>query len=532
MSFRIFLPTQNNRNLPSRFSNNTKVDNKILQFFNDNEISLPTEKELHAFNEIFLSLKALNDFSKLSNEISKNCFINQLINKHIHMSDFIFMKLTLKNDTIMLEAENPSTVIDEVKKKMNALITKHQKKEDDLKKKAHVTKSKQSTKQKQHIQQSATTDLFEQHKLHTTKAALLSIENTRNLTFNKDIHDIQIDENYPWYSMIHSLFEPFDFIVYSGSHLMKGDSKVHEITKLKLQFPKDKNFMILFHGKLLHSGAPALPESDAQSFNYRKSLRLFSYINKKPSTVNESTSTSTMMMRSKEQKEHPKGILYKVDTKKKTCGFCNSCIKELQSNDKYKYWSHMASNGCGSMVLDILSCYNHKIEKLRREKKKEQLDKHRLLKKQLKSVEDGHSAPQEKASKRRKVTEDKPTPILVAGNLEADGWAVYEGVDVSNHEKYMFLENQLRDSMKKPFVSAWNSIHSDKNSATSRDILKLHEIVKAQTIEKIKVINSFFHDIHNSVIKKVNGFENASMETRSLLKNTNNVEEQAPHCDY
>jgi hypothetical protein len=173
--------------------------------------------------------------------------------------------------------------------------------------------------------------------------------------------------------MIHSLFELFDFIVYSGSHLMKKDIKVHEITKLKLQFPKDKNFMILFHGKLLHSGGPALPESDPQSFNYRKSLRMFSYINKLPSTANKSTSTSTMMMRSKKQKEHPKGILYKVNTEKKTCGFCKSCFKELQSNDKYQYWSHMGSNGCGSMVLDILSCYNHKIEELRCKKRRNNL---------------------------------------------------------------------------------------------------------------------------------------------------------------
>jgi hypothetical protein len=122
MSFHIFLPTPNNRKLPSKFSNNTNVDKKILQYFKENQISLPTEKELHAFNEIFLSLKSLNGFSKLSNQISKNCFINQLIHKHLHMSDVIFMKLTVKDSIFMLEAEDQSTVIDMVKNKMNALI--------------------------------------------------------------------------------------------------------------------------------------------------------------------------------------------------------------------------------------------------------------------------------------------------------------------------------------------------------------------------------------------------------------------------
>jgi hypothetical protein len=137
-----------------------------------------------------------------------------------------------------------------------------------LKKKAPATKSKQPTKKTEQMIQSATTDLYEENKLKTTKATLLSIEDARNNSFNNEIHDLNMIKNYPWYSMIHLLFEPFDFIVYSGSHLMKQEKEVHEITELKLQFPKDKNFMILFHGKLLHSGAPALPESDARSFNY------------------------------------------------------------------------------------------------------------------------------------------------------------------------------------------------------------------------------------------------------------------------
>jgi hypothetical protein len=38
---------------------------------------------------------------------------------------------------------------------------------------------------------------------------------------------------------------------------MKEEKEVHEITKLKLQFLKNKNFVILFHGELLHSGTYA-----------------------------------------------------------------------------------------------------------------------------------------------------------------------------------------------------------------------------------------------------------------------------------
>jgi hypothetical protein len=67
---------------------------------------------------------------------------------------------------------------------------------------------------------------------------LLSIEEATKGYNNDDIHDQNMFNNYPWYSMIHSLFEPFGFIVYSGSHLMKREKVVHEISKLKLQFQK------------------------------------------------------------------------------------------------------------------------------------------------------------------------------------------------------------------------------------------------------------------------------------------------------
>jgi hypothetical protein len=116
------------------------------KLFNVYQIDLPTEKELNAFNKIFLSLEALNDFLKLSSQISKNCFLNQLIHKHLHMSDYIFMRLTLKDSIFMLEAEDQSTVIDMVKNKMNTLIKKHQENVDNLKKKATATKSRRPTK--------------------------------------------------------------------------------------------------------------------------------------------------------------------------------------------------------------------------------------------------------------------------------------------------------------------------------------------------------------------------------------------------
>jgi hypothetical protein len=92
------------------------------------------------------------------------------------------------------------------------------------------------TKTTEHAIKSTTAHLYEEHKLNTTKDTLLSIEEATKADNNDDIHDQNMFNNYAWYSMIHSLFEPFEFIVYSGSHLMKQDKEVHEISKLKLQF--------------------------------------------------------------------------------------------------------------------------------------------------------------------------------------------------------------------------------------------------------------------------------------------------------
>ena len=79
--------------------------------------------------------------------------------------------------------------------------------------------------------------------------------------------------------MIHTLYEPVNFVVYSGSHLVKNrsGSNVKKESKLLLQFPENNTFMLLFHGLLVHCGAEALPSPDEEN-EYRKSVRLFSYV--------------------------------------------------------------------------------------------------------------------------------------------------------------------------------------------------------------------------------------------------------------
>jgi hypothetical protein len=93
-------------------------------------------------------------------------------------------------------------------------------------------------------------DPYQQHKSNTMKETLNSIDLASTMYNKNDLCKHNHLNKYPWYSMIHSLFEPFELIVYSESHLVKEENiNVHEITKLKLQFPKGNNFDIIFKWK-------------------------------------------------------------------------------------------------------------------------------------------------------------------------------------------------------------------------------------------------------------------------------------------
>ena len=72
--------------------------------------------------------------------------------------------------------------------------------------------------------------------------------------------DIDLYKKNNWYQVIHSLYEPFEFVIYDRSHFINGEVDIHQATRLKLIFPKEKNMFLLFSGYLSHNGAAALQE--------------------------------------------------------------------------------------------------------------------------------------------------------------------------------------------------------------------------------------------------------------------------------
>ena len=52
-------------------------------------------------------------------------------------------------------------------------------------------------------------------------------------------------DNHHWdmYSMIHNLFESFNLVVYSGSHLIDTGKETHWMSRVVLKFPEEANFL-------------------------------------------------------------------------------------------------------------------------------------------------------------------------------------------------------------------------------------------------------------------------------------------------
>lgn len=188
---------------------------------------------------------------------------------------------------------------------------------------------------------------------------------------NKD--EIQNDTNY---SMIHTLLEPMEFIVYDRSHRLKLNVPIHCCTKIKLIFPADKSFMIIFNANLAHSGGPAIREDNVSSFNFIKSVRLFSYVTKALKHDVASTKSSNSRRQSISKQKQDGRVEQEYTFNCKDCNLCNSRI--LQNNN----WNYCDSKSIGYTPLDVMECYEKTMHELKKQKQKESKKNYRSKQKQ------------------------------------------------------------------------------------------------------------------------------------------------------
>jgi hypothetical protein len=548
--FRIFMPVENNRLLPCAHLDNTKVQDKVKELFNITN-PFPNIHEYNAWNDIFFHPDAIAGFQAIEdNEKDRYLFIQRLIQVNLPNYHIKFIKMNVVKEGDEKRFTLTTETMDIAMKQISTRLSKICKSRMEVAKKLSVPYD--SNNKKTDIK-----DIIIEKNVVTLRQNLDFIKNIHHQCYDRSDVIQNFNESWTGYSAISTIYEPVDFIVYSGSHAIHKHKVVHECTKVRLRFPKNKSYLLLFHGKLIHNGARALPESDLTSFNYMKSLRLFSYVNKnikhqsnedyplsdnvdEESSINghytphkDDSNHHRMKLRSANQKDQAHGILYKVDTSVKTCKSCKTC-QEILFKKPADNWSLFGADGMGCMDIDVQLCHDKLVISDKKKQRNQNVRKSRQKKKEQELHQDSSTADSNKPLKRRKVnpnqyfTKDKFRPIV--GNLERDGWVVYEGIDLSNMELYGSLRNELNNTMNTPFRGMWKPI--DSHPGASRDSIKLKVLATVSYDDYLKHIYILFNDILENCVKKIPGFEDAYYESHQLLRNVNDVYEQPAHGDY
>ena len=115
----------------------------------------------------------------------------------------------------------------------------------------------------------------------------------------------------------------------------------------------------------------------------------------------------------------------------------------------------------------------------------------------------------------------------VIGNMNIDGWEVYNGVNFTADNLIGFHE-QLGKllSLKKN----WNGI-----SSTNRKMYMLHpsvECVRNGVITKLRKIYNAFNEVQEKKLRKIPYLAEVELDSMSMLANFGYVVEQEPHRDF
>ena len=282
-----------------------------------------------------------------------------------------------------------------------------------------------------------------------------------------------------YYSMFHSLYQSFSTIVYTYSHKICDEGIIHRCTRTKINFPNHANCLLLIHGRLIHSGSESKFEN-ALSYNQSHDVRLFSYIFKDP-----------------DKKEMGKN---KNNRKSKRLGldmYTNHLQEGEVDTNTFKL--------CGS---DCVLCKERIPNK--------EIDISKIYNEHQRDVGD--------------VSYRYTDPLLLAGDLDKLGWAVYTGVDISKSVYRVALSNQIRRIVGKSKTN-WYGINNTKRCAFKIDNLLLNE---ANSIEKeYKCVYDLYTDIKKKVLIKIPQLKNGlSLQKSALLANFGILDEQRPHRDY
>ena len=267
--------------------------------------------------------------------------------------------------------------------------------------------------------------------------------------------------NWNMYSMLHSTYmEEFNFIVYNCSHRVKEDGKIHHGSRVKIRFPKHSSYFIIFHGRLVHCGDEGIVDGN----NYLKSARLFSYLR-----VPESASDG--------RRHTPRLRDYSHNIPTNTI-----------DTSTFKMICHTGNRTCRKCHHVIDNCNTT-------------IDLPTMISK----------------------TQNKTKEIIhVIGDINDDGWEVYEGYPLTRNFKFRLNE----------VLNKRDEFHGI--GQTNRNILHLHGLasVKKTKVTKYKPMYEAFDNVLKHKLIHIPYLSNVVLDSKSIIANMGLTYTQIAHRDY
>ena len=282
-------------------------------------------------------------------------------------------------------------------------------------------------------------------------------------------------QKWNFYSMFHSIYQPFSIVVYNYSHQLGNKETIHRSTRVVLRFPSNANCVLITHGRLVHSGAQSKLEGSS-SFNTSHDLRMFAYL-------------SNIKSRQKVNEIYTKSLAPDtIDTQ--TFRVCSSKCTKCKNNKMID-----SKSTTDTSYIDV----EHFIQSMY------STDTNRTNRKQF-------------------------PPKKILGDMDELGWEIYSGIDLTLI-KHHLLQRHLQEAVIGKGKDAWSGINSTKRMALKLD--KLLGEGKTNITSSIPMVFNVFDDIMKGVLKQIPYLgKNTQYDGRALLGNFGILKEQQPHRDF
>ena len=267
--------------------------------------------------------------------------------------------------------------------------------------------------------------------------------------------------------------------MYNHSHKLQNNETKHKSTRLKINFPENANYVLIIHGRLVHSGAMSKMETN-MSFNVSHDVRLFAYL----SNLKNRVEADQLY-----QDHLEEGI---VD--RRTFNMC-----EVNANQ-----CERCKNVERVFRRKKISCEEINIQ--------DYIDLHNCQK------------------KRSRTNMVQSATHKLVGDLDVFGWEVWTGLDTSLSD-YQDLQRHLKILVLGNGKKFWNGIGS-----TPRKALKIDYLLgqpNTRIVHSLRYMANLFDDIKNNILKKIPMLgDNINTDARAILSNFSEVTEQEPHRDF